>query len=94
MMKVEQFCIHVHNSVGALQASKLLTKEPKLPLVWYNNGLYSIISLEKLQNMYDALEDQKKLPVLDRKKDVGKFYWDDCVVVPAKIAKLLFGEKK
>ena len=92
-MIVEQVCVHTHNSVGALPMSKILTKQPKLPLVWYNNGLYGIISLEKLQNMYDALQDQANLPVLDRKKDVGKFYWDDCVVIPSKIAKLLFGEK-
>jgi len=91
-MIVKQFCIHA-GSGKVLPTSMLLTKQPKLPLIWFNNGLYGVISLEKMQNMYEVLQDQKNLPVLDRKKDVGKFYWDEAIVIPAKVAKLLFGEK-
>ena len=92
-MLVKQFCLHAR-STKELPVSKLLVKPPKLPLIWDNNGLYGIISLEKLQNMYQAILDQKNLPVLDRKKDVGKFYWDEVEIIPAKVAKLLFGDTK
>jgi hypothetical protein len=65
-----------------------------LPILWCNGGMYGVISVEKVANMQDALQDQEKLPVLDRKKDVGKFYWDEVEIIPPKIAKLLFGETK
>jgi len=78
--------------VLSLQKDDLITGAK--PLVWFNNGLWGAFSEEKVANVIRNLYDQEKLPVLDRKKDVGKFYWDDCELVPAKLAKLLFGEKK
>ena len=68
-----------------------LTKGIK-PLIWFNQGLWGIISAEKIANVITNMEDQEKLPVIDRKKDVGKLYWDEVEIIPSKIAKLLFGE--
>ncbi len=93
-MLVNQFCIRAQDGKELKFSVKELGKQPVLPLIWFNQGMYGVISLEKLQNMYEAMEDQKKLPVLDRKKDVGKFYWDECVIIPPKIAKLLFGKNQ
>ena len=68
-----------------------LTKGVK-PLIWFNKGIWGIISAEKIANIITNMEDQEKLPVIDRKKDVGKLYWDEVEIIPSKIAKLLFGE--
>ena len=64
-----------------------------VPLIWNNAGLYGIISREKVENMIQLIEDQKKLPVVERINRMGMFYWDEVVDLDPKIAKLLIGEK-
>lgn len=65
-----------------------------MPLIWNNAGLYGIISREKVENMVQLIADQKKLPVVERVNRMGVFYWEECVVLDAKIVKLLIGEKR
>ncbi len=60
------------------------------PLIWSNQGMWGIISAEKIANIITNMEDQENLPMIDRKKDVGRFYWDEVEIIPSKIAKLLF----
>ena len=62
------------------------------PVIWINDGLYGLISADKISNIIASLKDQEKLPVLDRKKEVGVIHWDEVEIIPSKIAKLLFGE--
>ncbi len=93
-MLVEQFCKVIKNGKELKLSLSELGKQPILSLIWFNNGLWGIISKEKIANVIAGIQDQEKLPVLDRKKDIGKFYWDEVEVIPPKIAKLLFGEKK
>ena len=64
-----------------------------MPLIWNNGGLYGIISREKVENMIQLIADQKKLPVVERINRMGVFYWEECVVLDTKVAKLLIGEK-
>jgi len=85
---------HVCSSKKVLSLTTADLARGAKPLVWFNDGLWGVISKEKIANTITNLLDQKKLPVLDRKKDVGKFYWDECEIMMPKIAKLLFGEKK
>ena len=84
---------HVCSSNKVLELTTADLARGAKPLVWFNNGLWGVVSKEKIANTITNLLDQAKLPVLDRKSDVGKFYWDDCELIPPKIAKLLFGEK-
>ena len=52
-----------------------------MPLVWNNRGLLGIISKAKVQNMIELMEDQKKLPVLQRINKNGLFYWDEVEIM-------------
>lgn len=65
-----------------------------MPLIWNNAGLYGIIGREKVENMIILMEDQKKLPVVERINRNGIFYWDETVILDPKIAELFVGEKK
>jgi len=85
---------HVCGSNKVLLLTKADLARGAKPLVWFNNGLWGVISKEKIVNMIANMQDQANLPVLDRKKDVGKFYWDECEIIPSKLAKILFGETK
>ena len=59
-----------------------------LPIIWHNKGLFCIISKQKVQNILDAIKDQKNLPVLNRKQ-VDTFHWDDGTLIDAKVASKL-----
>ena len=65
-----------------------------MPLIWNNAGLYGIVNRVKVENMIQLIADQKQLPVVERINRMGQFYWDECVVLDVKIAKLLIGEKR
>ena len=81
---------HICSSKKGLFISQAdLTRGVK-PLIWFNQGLWGIISAEKIRNILDNIQDRENLPTLDKKKEIGKFYWDDVEIIPAKIAKLLF----
>ncbi len=60
-----------------------------MPLIWYNAGLYGVISKERVENMCDILNDQENLPVLDKKPLIGKFHWDEVEKLDPVIGKLL-----
>ena len=60
-----------------------------MPLIWYNAGLYGVLSKEKVENMRDVLTDQDNLPVLDKKPLIGVFHWDEVKKLDSKIGKLL-----
>lgn len=62
-----------------------------LPLIWENNGLYGIISVEKVENMMQLMDDQKKLPVVQKVKEIGVFFWDEVKPLDPKIGKLIVG---
>ena len=59
------------------------------PLIWYNAGLYGVISKEKVENMRDILKDRENLPVLDKKPLIGKFHWDEVKELDPAIGGLL-----
>ena len=63
-----------------------------MPLIWNNNGLYGIIIKERVENLIDALNDRKNLPILDFNKSVGVIHWDEVKLLDSKIGKLLMGE--
>ncbi len=65
-----------------------------MPLVWFNKGLWGIIPVEIIANAFTNLEDRKRLPKLVKKPLIGKFYWDQCVPIPAKAAKALLDWKE
>lgn len=60
-----------------------------MPLIWYNAGLYGIISKEKVENMIRLIEDQENLPTIDVNKEVGVFHWDEIIELDQKIGRLL-----
>ncbi len=67
-------------------------KKGAMPLIWFNQGAWGIVSAEKIANIIANMEDCERLPVLDKKIAVGKIHWDEVEIIPPKIAKLLFGE--
>lgn len=93
MVTIKKSYYHVCGSNEKLVLQKNDLIQGAKPLVWFNNGLWGVVSKEKIANTITNMQDQANLPVLDRKPDVGKFYWDDCEVIPHKLGKLLFGEK-
>jgi len=60
-----------------------------MPLIWCNAGLYGIISKEKVENIIQLLQDQGKLPRIEKINRYGTFYWDEVVELDQKIGKLL-----
>ena len=50
-----------------------------LPLVWNNQGLYSIIRIETINSMIEQLSDHASLPVLEMNKNAGVIHWDDAL---------------
>ncbi len=63
-----------------------------MPIIWNNNGLYGIICREKVANMVITMQNQEKLPNLNRTPKTGIFYWDEVEEINQKTAKLLVGE--
>ncbi len=59
-------------------------------LVWYNKGMYGIVSEEKIQNIIAYLEDFDNLPKLSVAAAKSMIFWDEMKIIPPEIASLLF----
>ncbi len=88
MLTIKKTYYYVCSGKRLLVLKDSLTKGVK-PLIWFNQGLWGIISAEKIANIIANMEDQEKLPVID-KIAISKFHWDEVEIIPPKIAKLLF----
>ena len=64
-----------------------------MPLLWFNQGAWGIVSAEKIANIIADIKDYENLPTLDKKVAVGKLHWDEVKIIPPKIAKLLFDDQ-
>ena len=88
-MKTQQksFYYIKHNSNILIVDARLL-KGTEEPILWNNNGLFCIISRQKVQNVLGLIKDQENLPVLNI-KEVGVLHWDDGELITAKTASML-----
>ena len=59
-------------------------------VVWYNDGLYSMLPKWLVGGLVTCYREEQKLPQLDVKKEARYVRWDATTPLDAKTAKLLF----
>jgi len=90
--------VHIQKFYFAIHAGKWISiegfpgKKP-LPLIWHNQGLYGIISVEKVENMLNYLDAMAYSPSLNTKNEAGVFYWDEVEIIDPKVGKMLLFDK-
>ncbi len=52
-----------------------------LPLVWNNEGLYGVLTVDRIDATIFELTDYNNLPKLDRNLKIGQLYWDNTEVL-------------
>ncbi len=60
-----------------------------LPILWNCAGLFRIIPLERVANMYESLKDYENLSPIARTKHVSTFYWESGTDIDSKTAKIM-----
>lgn len=87
-MEIRKF--YIANTTGTILCISFLDKSVELiPIIWRHQGLYGIVSVEKMKNIIQLIQDNAKLPILNR-KIVNEIYWDETERIDSKIGKLLF----
>ncbi len=79
------FISHSHDT---MEIPEQMLDSRARPILWNNQGLFCIISRQKVQNVIDLAQDSKNLPVLNQ-KEMGVFHWGDGELIDAKIASRL-----
>ena len=48
-----------------------------LPLMWNNQGLIVVVTVDRVEAMIDGLTNYGNLPKKDRNPNIGQLFWDD-----------------
>lgn len=92
-MKINKFfCVVLHKDELKVSFSMLFNDSGVLPIIWMNNGLYGLLTREKVKNTLQYLENNKKLQPTNIYPS-WTFYWDEVLLMPPAVGEQLFGKQ-
>lgn len=92
-MKTNKFsCVVLHKDELKVSLSMLFNDSGILPIIWMNNGLYGLLTKEKVRNALQYLENDRKLRPMNSHPVTWIFYWDEVLLIPPAIGEQLFGK--
>lgn len=92
MFKVNNsYCITLHKNKLKVFSNNL--NQGTLPIVWMNNGQYGLIVREKIKNVIQFFENDKKLHPLNPILASYTFHWSEVLLLPPAIGEQLFSKQ-